>query len=156
MNISDAEIISAPKSYDGELSYSEKTNNRAFQVISFRPEDEMGITLPGVTIEICLRTPLVIDECKYTFTIFRLKGQKRERIYQLEVVPSEKKSHNGPPKTYGPHVHIGDSVQEVNIDLCCEDYQDWLAWFCEQVNLTLTYEPPSPFGNKDGLQLAND
>lgn len=156
MIISDEDIISAAKFYDGDLSYSTKPNNKAFHVISFRPEDEMGATLPGVTIEISLRAPLVVDECKYTFTIFRLTGQRRDRIYQLEVVPRDKKSHNGPPKLYGPHIHIGESVHEVKLELSCKDYQDWLSWFCHEINLTLSSDLPSPFGSKDGLQLADD
>lgn len=156
MTTSDDMVIAMAKFYDGEMSYTPKASNKAFQVITFRPEDELGITIPGVTIEICLRTPQVVHDCKYTFTIFRLKGQRKERIYQLEVVPAKKKSHNGPPKIYGPHVHILDAVSSVGLDLCCEDYQDWLAWFCAQVNLSLNSEPPSPFGNHDGLQLADE
>lgn len=153
MAASDETIISMPKGYADKLAYATKDTNRAFQVIAFRPEDELGVTIPGVTIEICLRTPQVVDDCKYTFTLFRLDKQRKRRIYQLEVVPRAKKSHNGPPRIYGPHVHRLDDVTAVNLDLCCKDYQDWLAWFCEQVNLTLESEPPPPFGNDDGLQL---
>lgn len=155
MVVSDEAIITMAKRYADKLGYATKDTNRAFQVIAFRPEDEMGVTIPGVTVEICLRTPQAVDDCKYTFTLFRLDKHRKKRIYQLEVVPKEKKSHNGPPRIYGPHVHRLDSVTSVNIELCCKDYQDWLNWFCEQINLNLESEPPPPFGNDDELQLAD-
>lgn len=155
MATSDEIIISMAKRCADKLVYTTKDNNRAFQLITFRAEDEIGMSIPGVTIEICLRTPQIVDDCKYTFTIFRLVKQRRRRIYQLEVVPRDKKSHNGPPRIYGPHVHQLDTVTAVNLDLCCKDYHDWLVWFCQQINLTLEREPPPPFGNDDGLQLAD-
>lgn len=111
-------LIRLGKSYKGVLCFEGKYNNFAFKVLAFRPIDEEGLTIPGVTVEIHLRVGLTADRCKYTFTLFHLSKQKKRRIYQLEVVPKSKRSHNGPPRLYGPHEHFGDtdtrSVQAIS------------------------------------------
>lgn len=148
----DIELIRLRKSFAGELSYEGKDTNLAFKVLAFRPLDEDGLTIPGLTVEIHVRVGLTAGRCKYTFTLFRLSKQKKQRIYQLEVVPRDKRSHNGPPRLYGPHEHFGEAtVQPVQNELGCADYRAWLDFFCERVNLALNAKLPHPFGEDDGM-----
>ncbi|PHN31861.1 hypothetical protein [Pseudomonas sp. ICMP 561] len=126
----DIELIRLRKSYAGELSFEGKETNLAFKVIAFRPVDEEGLSIPGLTVEIHLRVGLTADRCKYTFTLFRLSRQKKRRIYQLEVVPKAKRSHNGPPRLFGPHEHLGESrILPVQSDMDCTNYVGWLEFF---------------------------
>ncbi|AMO77520.1 hypothetical protein [Pseudomonas citronellolis] len=149
----DQQLIARPKRFSGRLAFGTKDTNTLFKVAAFRPEDEDGATIPGVTIEIVLRTGVAADRCKYTFTMFRLSNQKQRRVYQLEVVPQDKRSHNGPPRLYGPHEHYGDDgdVRPVQNDLCCTDYKLWLELFCSRICLTLETELPYPFGDDHGM-----
>lgn len=153
----DIELIGLPKQYDGVVHAETKATHSAFKVIYFRPLDEDRVSIPGLSIEITIRTGLVVDRCKYTFTLFMLSQRKKHRVYQLEVVPADKRSHNGPPRIYGPHEHYGDSgdVRPVQNSLCCSDYKEWLNLFCQRINLRLSSELPYPFGDDDGMQLVN-
>lgn len=51
-------LIRLGKSYKGALCFEGKDNNLAFKVLAFRPVDEDGLTIPGVTVEIHLRVGL--------------------------------------------------------------------------------------------------
>jgi hypothetical protein len=145
-------LIRLGKSYQGVLCFEGKDNNLAFKVLAFRPVDEEGLTIPGVTVEIHLRVGLTADRCKYTFTLFHLSKQKKRRIYQLEIVPRSKRSHNGPPRLYGPHEHFGDTdIRPVQSDLDCTDYIAWLDLFCNRINLALDAVMPYPFGEDNGM-----
>lgn len=82
----DQQLITRTKRFSGRIAFGAKDTNTLFKVAAFRPEDEDGATIPGVTIEIVLRTGVAADRCKYTFTLFHLSNQKQRRVYQLEVV----------------------------------------------------------------------
>lgn len=149
----DQQLIALPKSFCGVVTFGTKDTNTLFKVAAFRPVGEDGSTIPGASVEILLRTGVVADRCKYTFTLFRLANQKKRRVYQLEVVPPDKRSHAGPPRIYGPHEHYGegDDVRPIQSDLCCTDYQQWLELFCSRISLTLDAKLPEPFGDHHGM-----
>lgn len=154
----DHALIGMPKQYSGVVHIEDKLTNTAFKVIFFRPLDLDRMTIPGTSIEIAVRTGLTVDRCKYTFTLFHASRQKKRRVYQLEVVPHDKRSHNGKPPIYGPHEHYGDpgDVRPMQDPFCCADYKEWLKIFCERVNLRLDSDLPHPFGDDHGMQLVSE
>lgn len=149
----DHQLIAIPKHYSGKIVFGPKETNSLFKVAAFRPQDELGAAIPGITVDITIRLGVVADRCKYTFTLFQLHNQKKKRVYQLEVVPRDKRSHNGPPRIYGPHEHYGEEgdVRPIQNELCCTDYKLWLDFFCRRINLTLAAELPPPFGDDHGM-----
>lgn len=59
-------------------------------------------------------------------------------MYQLEVCPPEKRSHNGDPVVHGPHEHFAEeSVRPVSASgVNCDDWEGTLKWFLSRVNVT--------------------
>ncbi len=47
--------------------------------------DAGGVTLPGYTLQIEIKAPVVTARCLYLFSIMRLHQRQRLRAYQLEV-----------------------------------------------------------------------
>lgn len=83
----DIELIELPKQYDGIVQAETKVTNSAFKVIYFRPLDEDRVTIPGLSIEITIRTGLIVDRCKYTFTLFMLSQRKKSAFISWRLSP---------------------------------------------------------------------
>ena len=117
----------------------QKRNNHAGSVIgSAQLSDASNIFIPGITLEIEVKAPVVTARCLFLFTLMRRKGLVRRRIVQLEVCPVNKRSHNGVTTIYGPHLHIGDdephAVSERGVN--CEDWDSALDWFLTRINVS--------------------
>lgn len=93
--------------------------------------DSNGITLPGYTLQIEIKAPVEISRCLYLFSIMRLHQRHRLRIYQLEVAPGNKRTHNGVHPIYGPHEHMGEA-EPTPVDASevgCDNWAGSLGWF---------------------------
>lgn len=100
--------------------------------------DAQGITLPGLTLQIEVKAPIDCDRCLYLFSIMRLKTRQRRRVYQLEVSPLGKRTHNGTQTIHGPHEHI-DENEPIAIDhpdVKCDNWPGALAWFFRRTHIT--------------------
>ena len=97
--------------------------------------DSDGVTLPGFTLQIEVKAPIDSPRCLFLLSIMKLQNRKRKRIYQLEVSPMNKRTHNGENIIYGPHEHVGDTVGTVS-DVRCEDWKGVLNWFFTRTNIT--------------------
>jgi hypothetical protein len=76
-----------------------------------QPVDVTGAILPGLTLQFEIKRPVVVDRCWYELGLFQLEHRQRRRVYQLNVTPRDKRSHNSPAgPLYGPHEHVGDRV----------------------------------------------
>lgn len=116
----------------------DKRNNHAGHLIGVSDLiDQSGITLPGYTLQIEVKAPIVADRCLYLFGILRMRGAKRRLVYQLEVAPRNKRTHNGAQPIYGPHEHIGNTkVVAVNHpDVDCSNWHGSLRWFFTRTNI---------------------
>jgi len=93
--------------------------------------DGNGITLPGITLQIEVKAPAETDRCLYQFSIMQLRHRKRHRLYQLEVAPRSKRTHNGINPIHGPHEHLGDDDPAVVTDetVKCDNWTGALHWF---------------------------
>lgn len=121
-----------------DMCWDSKPSNAVYRVSSFNLTDASGITLPGLTAEFAYRTPAEFNDCKYYFSIYAFQpGGFRKRVYQLGVVPLEDRSSNHGGQTfYGPHEHIGTTVQEVRIGkLDCKDHEKWFREFLKRANI---------------------
>ncbi|APW37136.1 hypothetical protein RD110_07950 [Rhodoferax koreense] len=100
--------------------------------------DGHGITIPGVTVQIEIKAPVDASRCLYLFSLMQqVKGQ-RGVVYQLEVAPAEKRTHNGHSPIYGPHEHVGREEEPTPVTssaVTCNNWKSSLAWFFLRVNV---------------------
>jgi hypothetical protein len=78
---------------------------------------------------------------KYVFSVFPLDRSSTERVYQLEVTQALRK----PKDTHGhSHEHIGDQRFIGPASWRNWSYDEVLAYFCAQTNITFLPFPPCP------------
>lgn len=99
--------------------------------------DAKSITLPGYTLQIEVKAPIDSERCLYLFSIMHLVKGRRIRVYQLEVVPANKRSHNGLTTIYGPHEHLGEEepTPVACSDVNCDNWDASLRWFFNRVSV---------------------
>jgi len=102
-----------------------------------QPEDKSGVILPGLTLQHEIKPPIVVDRCLYEFGLFLLQCGVRRRVYQLNVSPVDKRSHNGPRGAlYGPHEHVGNQVLPIDDpDIACGRPDVAFAFYCNRISL---------------------
>lgn len=115
-------------------------NNHAGHIFGVAElSDAAGITIPGLTLQLEIRAPVEVDRCYFLFSLMQRTAAGRERTYQLEVVPPNKRSHNGRSPIYGPHEHIGpieEPVAVASLDVSCDNWNNTLLWFFNRVSVT--------------------
>jgi hypothetical protein len=72
-------------------------------------------------------------DCLWDFGLFKFKDGKQLRLYQINVVPEDKASHNTPTGAwYGPHQHFGELRME-KFDAAapapCASHEAWFKQF---------------------------
>jgi hypothetical protein len=134
-------LIARTKYVPGNLNLQPRKNHAGYVSASTRADDDTGATIPGLTIEIELKAPLLVDVCKHIVSIYLLRGGIKWRVYQIEVQPPGKRSHNEPGNAvYGPHEHIGDKVAPyAGTPISCATTLDELfEIFCLKANISFT------------------
>ena len=99
--------------------------------------DSQGVTLPGYTLQIEIKAPVETSRCLFLFSIMRLHQKKRQRAYQLEVAPHNKRTHNGITVIHGPHEHI-DTAEPTAVDapaVRCDNWAGSLQWFFSRISV---------------------
>lgn len=129
-----------------QLRWAERDNHAGLLLASAQPEDATGAIIPGLTLQLEVKRPVVVDRCLYELGLFLLEHGIRHRVYQLHVSPPNKRSHNGASGTfYGPHEHIGDLASLMTQpDIVCGRMDVAFALFCSRINLTFTGSLNSP------------
>lgn len=133
-------LMSMPKLCSASLAWSERDNHLGLLLASAQPEDETGAILPGLTLQLEIKRPIVVDRCLYEFGLFLLEHGVRRRVYQLNVSPADKRSHNGPlGPIYGPHEHVGNQVLPIDDpDVACGRPDVAFACYCRRINLAFS------------------
>lgn len=146
MKSSDAlPLMTVPK-YAVHWSSFQKRENHAGHIIGVAQlTDPDGVYFPGLTLEIEVKAAIVSPQCLFQFSLRQKKGKLKEVVYQLEVAPQAKKTHNGLTPIYGPHEHIGEDepslVNQRSVN--CNDWNGCISWFLQRVNVTgLDVEKP--------------
>jgi hypothetical protein len=139
-------LMALPKICGADLSWSERGNHAGHLVATAALEDETGATIPGLTLQLEIKKPILVDRCLYELGVFILDAGVRRRAYQLNVCPPDKRSHNGPTvPLYGPHEHIGTTVLPVaDPQAACGNFEGAFALYCARINLTFTGKLNSP------------
>lgn len=133
-------VLAGPKFCDTQLSWAERVNHSGHLLATAALEDDTGAILPGLTLQLEVKRPIVADRCLYELGLFLLQNGVRRRIYQLNVCPPDKRSHNGAAGTlHGPHEHVGDHTAAVtDPTVRCGALGVAFAVFCRRVNLSFS------------------
>lgn len=139
-------LMAMPKLCSASLVWSERDNHIGLLLTSAQPEDETGAILPGLTLQLGIKRPIVVNRCLYEFGLFLLEHGARRRVYQLNVSPSDKRSHNGHlGPIYGPHEHLGSRVLQIDDpDVACGSPDVAFAFYCRRINLAFSGALNSP------------
>ncbi|MGE8451753.1 MAG: hypothetical protein ACN6OP_14235 [Pseudomonadales bacterium] len=134
-------LIALSKYVRGDLHLQTRKNHAGYMSAAARPEDLFDATIPGLTVELELKAPLLVDACKNIASLYLLRNGVKYRVYQLEIQPPTKRSHNEPGNVlYGPHQHIGDQV--ITYDTakasCSTPIEKLFELFCLEANITFT------------------
>lgn len=139
-------VLAQIKFCAANLSWADRSNHMGLLLATAQPEDETGAIIPGLTVQLEIKRPIIVSRCQYELGLFLLDHGMRRRVYQLNVTPRDKRSHNhisGP--LYGPHEHIGDSVEAiVDPNIQCGQLDVAFGLFCRKTNLTFTGQLNSP------------
>lgn len=140
------QLMALPKLCSASLAWSERDNHVGLLLASAQPEDETGAILPGLTLQFEIKRPIVVDRCLYEFGLFLLEHGIRRRVYQLNVSPPDKRSHNGPlGPMYGPHEHVGNRVLPIDDpDVACGHPDVAFSYYCRRINLVFSGAVNSP------------
>jgi hypothetical protein len=98
-----------------------------------------GATIPTLSVELCVRVGRFEQDCLWDFGLFKFKTGKQLRLYQINVVPEDKASHNEPTGTwYGPHQHFGQLRMEKfgsDAPKPCVSHEAWFKEFLKRANI---------------------
>lgn len=138
--------MAVPKLCGAALAWTERDNHVGLLLATAQPEDDTGAIFPGMTLQLVIKRPVVVDRCLYELGLFQLEHGVRRRVYQLNVSPTDKRSHNGPGGAlYGPHEHVGNQVLPISDPhISCGHLDVAFAFFCQRINLAFSGTLNSP------------
>ena len=88
------QVLAPSKFCAAKLNWTDKGNHIGILLAAAQPEDETGAIIPGLTLQLEVKRPVVVDRCQYELGLFLLERGVRRRVYQLNVTPPNKRSHN--------------------------------------------------------------
>jgi hypothetical protein len=140
------EILKTRKFCNYDLTWAERNNHVGILLATVGLDDETGTTIPGLTLQLEVKRPIVVERCLYEFGLFLLEGGCRRRVYQLNVCPFDKRSHNGPAEIIlGPHEHVGDLVMAIRQEgVSCGEIDTAFKFYCQRINLSFNGNFGSP------------
>lgn len=135
--LSDSDVIGKSKIAHNWSGLAVRSNHAGSLIGSAQLAGADGVFLSGITMVVEVKAPIISNECLFLFSIMRLTGKQRMRVYQLEVCPSAKRSHNGDPVLYGPHEHLVNQEPSaiVETSVTCNNWDGCLVWFMRRINL---------------------
>lgn len=133
-------IIAIAKHSVQPLLWATKQNQSNILLCSLQPMDVTGSYMSGLSIALEIRKAALVDRCCWEFGLFKLHGRVNARVYQLNVTPADKQSHNGTlGAIYGPHEHHGSEVTPLTRPpLDCAGIEAAFEYFCQKINLQHT------------------
>jgi len=142
------QIMSQRKEIVGSAVWTSRPNYAGSRVWAAPLADMQGITIPGLTLYMEVRSPIYADACLYLFTLLQRGTPNAPRLYQLEVCPPQKPSHrDAGQQFFGPHEHVGDEALPLQHEaLKCGDWKSGFDWLLGRVNVmeNLFHYVPAP------------
>ena len=142
------EVLAMEKFMVSNLVWAEKPNNTNFLHAQSLLANADGVVLQGLSVHLCVRVGRFAPDCLWDFGLFRFKGGKQLRLYQINVAPADKVTHNAREGAwYGPHQHFGASRVEKldgNPPAPCVSHEAWFKEFLVRAKIQFggKYEMP--------------
>jgi hypothetical protein len=139
--ISEAEaraLLSRPLRCEGDIAWTLQKDKPSGKMLSGGVVDDAG---RGTHMAFDLKYMSGGTKTKYVFSVFMLGRSSTERVYQLEVIQAR---HEVKDEHAISHEHIGDRRLIAPPDWQHWRYDEVLAYFCAQTNISFTPVPPCP------------
>lgn len=139
-------LLARPKVATRWSGWQKRVNHAGHLIAVAELAEHNGTTIPGVTMQLEVKDATSVVSCLFLFGIMALESGKRGRLYQLEVAPNTKRTHNGKVIIYGPHEHVGDlePTQITDPVVNCESWDACALWFFTRASV-VPFEIPNPF-----------
>jgi len=139
-------IIDLPKFCNQNLVWGTKANQNSFLQATSALDDAEGATIPGLTIQLEVKKPILVATYHFELGLFKLSHNGiRERVYQLNVTPMHRRSHNDKKHPiYGPHIHHGCDLTFAASKSLGDDLNKAFELYCADINLSFTANLNSP------------
>ena len=134
----DAVLLSIPKTGNAWTGWLKRTNHAGHLIGTAELFDHLGVSIPGKTLQIEVKSSIVVPACLYLFSVMSLEGRDRRMVYRLEVCPTQKRSHNGPLPIYGPHEHEAgcEALAVADASVNCDSWDNCVAWFLARTKIS--------------------
>jgi hypothetical protein len=80
-----AEIVAMEKFMTEDLDWRDSPTNSNYLAATDTLLDKTGASIPGVSYELQVRRGRYAEDCRFEFGVFKIKGGKRHRVYQINV-----------------------------------------------------------------------
>jgi hypothetical protein len=140
-NISEAEarvLLGRPLRCEGDFAWTSQKDKPPGRIISVGIVDEAG---KNTDMVVELKYSHSVAKTKYVFSVILLSRFSTERVYQLEVNQGSAAIKSAHAIS---HEHIGDRRVVGAAAWRHWSYDEVLARFCAQTNITFTPLPPCP------------
>ncbi|MCK0508422.1 MULTISPECIES: hypothetical protein [Aromatoleum] len=128
-------LMGMPKKVYGAPQWRSRINHAGHVFLQGQFEDEDGALIAGLSLQIEIKAPIIIQRCLYLFTLFSFRHGAKHRAYQLEVAPTNKRTHNSPEGAlFGPHEHVGPRVEKVDA-VGCGDFNGAAEYFAQRCSI---------------------
>ncbi|OUD16026.1 hypothetical protein [Thioflexithrix psekupsensis] len=144
------EIARIEKVIDSELSWKDESGNKNYKKTNFVPVKNKidKATIRNLFFMAAYKKSRIIDECEYSFALFYMENNTRYPILQLEVYGQFQQSHRSSEFSeifFGPHLHFYNTQIELEEELGCNDFQEWVSLYCHIAKIELKIEIKTPF-----------
>ena len=130
-----------------DLEWRDSPTNSNYVAATDTLVDGTGASIPGVFYELQVRRGRYVEDCRFEYGIFKIKGGRRHRLYQINIKPPSQRSHRGQDGAwwYGPHQHFGNRAERFDPQPAfgC-DHEAWFREFLKRANISFggKYQPP--------------
>ncbi|MFC0131614.1 hypothetical protein [Massilia eurypsychrophila] len=139
--ISEAEaraLLSRPLRCAGDFAWISQKSEPPARILSAGIVDHAG---RRTNLAVKLIYTRGVSRTRYLFSVFLLNRSSTERVYQLEVSHTLRKQKDAHAMS---HEHIGDRRQNGAAVWQHWSYDEVLAYFCAQTNISFAPLPPFP------------
>ena len=139
-------LLARPKSVTSWSGWLPRGNHAGHLIGTAALVDASGVTIPGLTMQLEVKAPVIAIACLYLFSIMQLQGRDRSRVYQLEVAPAGKRTHRGLTTIHGPHEHLlsEEPTPVIATGVNCDSWDECAAWFLLRTSIVAP-TLPNPF-----------
>lgn len=132
-------LITVKKIFPDDVIMQTTGSQHQYSRFSAPLYDEQGDNIPGLSLR--LETNRTQGYMKHTLGLLLREGSITNPIIDLCIYPNTTRSHIDRAtrtKIYGPHLHILNSVSQLDLDYNNTTWSDYFAMFAREANITFS------------------